>query len=43
MDGRMEHITCEERLRDLDLFSLEQRLQSDLTVTFFMNTLRDDI
>lgn len=34
MAGRMEHISCEERLREFNLFNLENRLQGDLTATF---------
>jgi len=35
MIGRMEHLSCEERLRDFGLFSLEKRgLQGDLIAAF---------
>jgi len=31
----MEHLSCDEKLRDLGLFSLEKRgLRGDLTVAF---------
>ena len=30
----MEHFPCEDRLGELELFSLEKRFQGDLLVTF---------